>query len=390
MSGTDNCRDRGLTYGMIGGGVGSFIGSVHRKSLALNGGTRLACGCFDIVWENNLLIGRQNSVEEGRIYPDYLKMLEAEAAREDRIDFIAIATPNNLHYSIARACLEHGFHVVCEKPMCFELEEAYELKRLAEEKNLLFCVCYSYIGYPMVKQARKMIEDGAIGDITVVMAEYAQQWVAERVQESGGKPSFWRNDPKVSGGSLCVGDIGTHVECTVSYMTGLKIEKLCASLRSIGEGIGLDSNAEILVKYKGGASAIYWCSQVAVGIGNCFRIRVFGTKGSLDWTHENPGELKYASLGRPTQTLVQGKKYIDPSVLKYCRIPASHPEGFIEAFANNYIAFTEALMKVRMGVSPSQKEMDFAGVDEGISGVNFIRRCLESSAHNGVWVNFRD
>lgn len=388
MSKAIDLKDRELTYGMIGGGVGSFIGSVHRKSLALNGNTKLACGCFDIVPENNLLIGRQNSVEEDRIYPDYQQMLEAEANRDKRIDFIAVATPNNLHYPIARACLEHGFHVVCEKPMCFEPGEAGELKRLAEEKKLLFCVCYTYIGYPMVKQARRMIENGVIGDINFVMAEYAQQWVSERVEEAGGKPAFWRNDPKVSGGSLCVGDVGTHVECTVAYMTGLKIDRLCASLRSIGEGIRLDSNAEILVKYKGGASAMYWCSQIAIGCGNSFRIRVFGTKGSLEWRQENPCELICSSLGCPTQILIQGKKYMDPSVLKYCRIPASHPEGFIEAFANNYLAFADTLVKVRNGIDVPREDMDFAGVDEGVSGVNFIGKCIESSEHGGVWVDF--
>ena len=380
--------EKHLKYGMVGGGEGSFIVDVHRKALGLVGGAELVCGCFDINQQNNVHSGLKYGIEEQRIYKDYTEMSEAEATRPDRPDFVVIVTPNYLHYPVAKEFLSKGFNVVCEKPLCFEVEEAQELKRIADEKNLLFNITYTYIGYPMVKQARYMVRNGDIGEVTVVMAEYAQEWVGELCEKTGGKPSVWRNDPKVNGKAGTVGDIGTHIESVVSYITGLGIISLCANLRVIGKGMNLDTNGEILVKYDNGASGMYWCSQVAYGHNNGLRIRIFGTKGSIEWEQEDPCRLKVSIQGEPARILVQGKDYIADSVRKYCRLPAGHPEGFYEAFANLYTAFTGALLKKRYGYELTKDDLDFAGIMEGTNGVKFMTRCIESSKNDCSWIRF--
>lgn len=381
-------KNNKLKYGMFGGGEGSFIGSVHRKALGLTGNTELVCGCFDINPENNLLSGRKYGLDENRIYESYAKMAEAESSRSDKPDFIIIATPNNLHYPAAKEFLNKGFNVVCEKPLCFEVEEAEELKRLADEKGLLFAITYAYIGYPMVKQARHIVQSGEIGELTVVMAEYAQDWIGEQCEKTDGKPANWRNDPKINGKSGAVGDIGTHIECAVSYVTGLEIDSLCANLRAIGRGINLDTNGEILIKYTGGASGMYWCSQVAYGYNNGLKLRIFGTKGSVEWEQEDPSKLKVSILGKPVQILTQGKEYLHDSAKKYCSLPVGHPEGFYEAFANIYSAFTGALEKKKSGLETDMQDLDFAGVNQGLNGVRFINACVNSSRNDAVWVKF--
>lgn len=382
--------EKHLKYGMVGGGDGSFIGDVHRKALGLVGGAELVCGCFDVNQQNNVHSGLKYGIKEQRIYNDYMEMAEAEALRPDKPDFVVIVTPNYLHYPVAREFLRKGFNVVCEKPLCFEVKEAQDLRRIADENDLLFNITYTYIGYPMVKQARHMVRNGDIGDITVVMAEYAQDWIGELCERTGGNPSVWRNDPKVNGKAGAVGDIGTHIESVVSYITGLEIVSLCANLRVIGKGMNLDSNGEILVKYNSGASGMYWCSQVAYGYNNGLRIRIFGTKGSIEWEQENPSRLKVSMHGEPTRILIQGKDYIADSVRKYCRLPAGHPEGFYEAFANLYTAFTGALLKKKHGHALMEADLDFAGIEEGINGVKFINNCIESSKKNCSWIRSRE
>ncbi|HEY5586165.1 MAG TPA: Gfo/Idh/MocA family oxidoreductase [Ruminiclostridium sp.] len=380
--------ENNLKYGMVGGGEGSFIGDVHRKALGLVGKAELVCGCFDINRENNVLSGLKYGLDEKRIYGSYTEMAEVESSNPDKPDFIIIVTPNILHFPAAKEFLSKDFNVICEKPLCFEVEEAEELKRLADEKGLLFGIMYTYIGYPMVKQARHMVRGGDIGDITVVMAEYAQAWMGELCEKTDGKPAIWRNDPKMNGRSGAVGDIGTHIECAVTYITGLKIASLCANLRAIGRGTKLDTNAEILVKYDSGASGMYWCSQVAYGHNNGLKIRIFGTKGSIEWEQEDPCKLKVCILGKPMQILTQGKDYLSESVRKYCRLPAGHPEGFYEAFANIYTAFTMALLKQKSGLGITAQDKDFAGIDEGLSGVRFIDACVSSSQKNSGWIEY--
>jgi predicted dehydrogenase len=374
-----------LRYGMVGGGAGSFIGAVHRKALDLTGRAELVCGCFGSNASNSLKMGRSLGVAVDRVYPDYLRMAEAEAARPDKIDFVIIATPNYTHYEIAKAFLNRSFNVVCEKPLCFSCEEAQELQTLAAAKGLSVCVTYTYMGYTMVKEARRMIRAGSLGAINMIMAEYAQEWFAVLAAASDGKINRWRNIPAYGGSSNCVGDIGSHIEYLVSYITGLEIDSLCANLRAIGKGAVLDTNGEILVKYTSGASGIYWCSQVAVGSSNGLKVRVFGSKGSLEWEQENPDILKVNGIGEPGQTLRRGQKYLPEATLQYSELPAGHPEGFYEAFANIYAAYTEALLRQKDGTPLAEAELDYPGVSDGRKGVRFIEKCVASS-QSGLWV----
>ncbi len=375
-----------LKYGMFGGGEGSFIGGVHRNALGMVGNTELVCGCFDINHENNIFSGLKYGLEEQRIYDSYAKMAENESLRPDKPDFMIIATPNNLHFPAAREFLSKGFNVVCEKPLCFEVEEAEELKKLADSKGLIFCITYAYIGYPMVKQARHLVQSGHIGEVVNIMAEYAQDWIGEQCENTNGNPSNWRNDSKINGKSGAIGDIGTHIECTVSYITGLKIESLCANLRTVGKGMKLDTNGEVLVKYNSGATGIYWCSQVAYGYNNGLGIRIFGTKGAIEWEQEDPCRLKVSIVGKPPQILMQGRDYLSDNARKYCRLPTGHPEGFYEAFANVYTAFTGVLRKQKSGLAITGEDKDFAGIVEGLNGVKFIDACLRSSQKNSEWI----
>lgn len=376
-----------IKYGMIGGGEGSFIGAVHRKAIGMTDLARISCGCFDIDQDNNIKSGLKYGIESGRIYKDYLEMAEMETLRSDKIDFVVITTPNNLHYPIAREFLTKGFNVICEKPLCLEVAEGLELKQLAENKGLQFGITYTYIGYPMVKQARQMIKDGVIGEIVEVIAEYAQDWVGELCATTDGKINIWRNDPLIVGKSSCVGDIGSHIECTVAYLTGLSIKSVCANLRVVGKGLKLDSTGEILVKYDNGASGVYWCSQVAYGYNNGLRIRVFGTKGSLEWEQEDPCILKIALSGEPARMLIQGKEYLYGSTRQYCNLPAGHPEGFYEAFSNIYRAFIKRILTDKKEEKAWHTDLEFAGIDDGIRGVKFIDGCVNSSQNHSVWIN---
>ncbi|MDB4865775.1 MAG: putative dehydrogenase, partial [Cohnella sp.] len=288
-----------LKYGMVGGGQGAFIGDVHRKGAAFDGQNELVAGCFSRNFDNTLQTGSQLRVDRDRLYRTYQEMAERESARDDGIDFVVIVTPNNSHYEISKIFLTHGIPVVCDKPLTIEAHEAEELADLAREKDLLYCVTYTNVGYPMVKQAKALIESGELGEIRMVMAEYAQEWLADLVEEQGDKMA-WRTDPTQQGKSTSVGDIGTHIENTISYITGLEIDSLCAKL-DVMPGRKLDTNASILVKYTNGASGIYWCSQIAIGNDNGLKVRVFGTKGSLEWEQENPNYLQVAYLDKPKQ-----------------------------------------------------------------------------------------
>lgn len=378
--------DRVFQYGMVGGSEGSFIGGVHRRAIGLAGGAELVCGCFDVDQENNLKSGLKYGVQGERIYRDYLEMASAESARPDKVDFVVIVTPNHLHFPVAKAFLENGFHVMCEKPLCFELEEAEELIKLVDKNRTLFGISYTYVGYPMVKQAKQLVRGGAIGEVVEVIAEYAQGWLAELCLRENGSITTWRNDPSVMGKSGCVGDIGTHIDAAVSYMTGLKTKSICANLRTVGAGVNLDSIGEILVKYDNGASGMYWCSQMAHGHSNGLIIRIFGTKGSVEWEQENPCSLRLSMAGQPAVTLIQGKEYLDPAVRRFCRLPAGHPEGLHEAFANLYVAYMQALSLLAEGKTKGCDELEFIDIHEGINRMKFIDMCVRSSQVDDKWI----
>ncbi len=373
-----------LKYGMIGGGSGSFIGDVHRKAAQFDGKAKLVSGCFSRDYDNTLRTGRELNIEEDRPYSDYNKMAE----KETDLDFVAIVSPNNTHYGIAKAFMEKGVPVICEKPMTCTLGEAEELAAIAGEKDLVSCITYTYSGYPMVKHARGLISRGEIGKIQMVMAEYPQEWLATPIENTGQKQAEWRTDPKQSGISNCVGDIGTHIENTVSYMTGLKIQSLCAKLDTFVKGRPLDDNAQIMLKYENGASGVYWCSQIAIGYDNGLRIRIFGTKGTIEWAQEDPNYLRVSSLDNPTAILSRGRDELYPQAEKFVRIPSGHPEGYYEAFANIYSSFCQALIKKKGGEYLTEDDLDFPKVEDGVDGVRFITRAVESSKKGAVWIKY--
>ncbi len=375
-----------LTYGMVGGGQGAFIGDVHRKAVQFDGKTKIVAGCFSRNYQNTLETGASLGVDEDRLYKSFEEMAHAEGQREDKIDFVVIVTPNTTHYSIAKAFLKNGIHVVCDKPLTPELKDAQELGRLAAEKGLFFCMTYTYTGYPMVKHAREMIKNGDLGEIRFINAEYPQEWLATPIEKEGQKQAAWRTNPEFTGKSNCVGDIGSHIENLVSYISGLKITSLCARLDIFGEDRVLDDNATIMTTYSNDAKGVYWSSQIAIGHDNDLRIRVYGTKGSLEWVQENPNYLKVSYLGKPSVLLSRGRDELYPHAAAYPRIPAGHPEGYFEAFANIYHTFVNAVLKKNTGEELTENDLDFPTVQEGIEGVNFIGKCVESSQQGTVWV----
>lgn len=378
---------RVLRYGMVGGGPGSFIGGVHRAAINLEGAAQLVAGCFSDIKEKNEVAGREFRLDESRVYVNYQEMADKEAQREDKIDFAVIVAPNTVHYGASKAFLEKGISVMCEKPLTTTLEEAKELKKIAEANGCLFGVSYVYASHVMAKEARALIKKGEIGDVIMVIGEYPQEWLIDLMEKTNQRQAAWRTDPKQAGKSNCVGDIGTHIEHMVSYMTGLRIEKLCASLDVIGEGRTLDTNANILLKFNNGAVGNYWCSQVAVGYDNGLRVRVFGTKGAIEFEQEKSNYLKVTKKGQPPQIYSRGNGYIDPKAAAYSRVPSGHPEGYHDAYGNLYRSFANAVRKKLDGEVVNEKEFGYPTIDEGIDGVRFIEKCVESSSKGAVWVD---
>ena len=377
-----------LKYGMVGGGKGAFIGDVHRKCIALDGLAEIAAGCFSRSAENTMETGIALGIAPDRCYKTFEEMAEAEAKRPDKIDFVVIVTPNNTHFAVAKAFLNSGIHVVCDKPLVWEVAEAQELADLAKKNKLLFGVTYSYTGYPAVKQVREMIRKGEIGELRFVNAEYPQEWLATPAEKGDNKQAKWRADPGISGKSNCVGDIGSHIENMVAYMTGLKIKSLAARLDKIVEGRALDDNASIMVEYEGGAKGLYWSSQIAVGYDNALRVRIFGAKGTIQWSQELPNYIEVFKMGQPKESWSRGRDGFYPHAQSYSRIPSGHPEGYFEALANIYKTYINALTKVKAGQTPSEADMDFPSVEMGLDGVKFINKCVESSGKGAVWVDF--
>jgi len=376
-----------LKYGMVGGGKGAFIGDVHRKAIAMDGKAELVAGCFSQSPKTTLATGESWGLDRSRLYGTYEEMIGAEARRkDDRLDFILIVTPNHTHYPIARLALEKGFHVVCDKPLTTSVKDAEKLAALAAKKDRLFCVTYAYRGYPIVFHMREMIANGELGDIRFVAAEYPQDWLATLLEKTGQKQAAWRTDPKRAGISNCVGDIGSHIENMVAYLTGLEIESLCARLDTFGKGRTLDDNASILLNYKGGAKGLYWSSQIAVGYDNGFRVRIFGTQASLEWAQEECNYCKVGYIDKPTVRLSRGRDKMYPPAQARSRIPSGHPEGYFEAFANIYSTYLTALAKRKAGKKLSKDDLDFPNALDGLRGVRFIEKCVESSKKGATWV----
>jgi predicted dehydrogenase len=384
---SSNIQRKGSTirYGMVGGGEGSFIGNVHRQAISLDGMAKIAAGCFSRNQNKNKTMGNKLNIANDRVYSDYIEMARSESKKSDCIDFVSIVTPNNSHYEIAKEFLHCGINVVCDKPLATTSKQAKELSLLARKKNLLFCVTYTYTGYPAVKHARDLVKKGEIGDIRFINAEYPQEWLAEATDDDN-KQAAWRTDPSQSGISNCVGDIGSHIENLASYITDLEIDTLSARLDKIVAGRVLDDNATILLNYKGGATGVYWCSQIAWGNDNALSIRVFGSKGSIEWSQENPNYLIVAQKGLPQQIISRGRDDLSQHATSFIRLPSGHPEGYYEAFANIYKIYISAISKKQSSAVLTEEDLDFPGPEMGAVGVEFIEKCVESSNANSAWV----
>ncbi len=378
-----------IKYGMVGGSIYAFIGEVHRKALAFDTRAELVAGCFSNVESENADTAKAYGVAAERTYKDYKEMAAAEAKRADKIDFVSICTPNFLHYEVAKEFLLAGINVVCEKPLCFAVEEAEELEKLAAEKNLIFAVTYAYTGYVMPKVMKEMIANGKIGKIATVIAEYAQDWLIDELSpEKQGQAknlSVWRTDPKFSGISNCVGDIGTHTENMVHYLTGLKIKRLMAVTDNYGHA--LDLNANIIVEYENGVKGQYWCSQIAAGRMNGLVVRIYGSEGSLEWEQHFPDYVKYTPRGQATQILSKRNSYIHEAAHAAARIPSGHPEGYYVAFANTYRNILNAIAKKKAGEALTDADLDFPKVADGVSGVKFVHAVIDSAKSDGAWVS---
>ena len=380
---------RKLRMGMVGGGRGGMIGAVHRRAALLDGGVELVAGAFSSTAERSLESGRDLYVPADRIYGSWEEMLEAESRMADkRLDFISVVTPNHVHYPVSLAFAQAGFNVACDKPLCHTVEQAMDLVRAAEENDVVFAVTYNYTGYPMVKQARAMVENGELGEIRKVIVEYPQGWLSERVEADGQKQASWRTDPARSGIAGAIGDIGSHSENLMSYITGLQIEALCADITTFVPGRPLDDDGNVLMRFTNGARGILQVSQVTVGEENALKIRVWGTKAGIRWEQENPNYLYVVSNTDPEKIYKRGNGYLVEAAAAASRIPTGHPEGYYEAFANIYGAFTDTIRAKILGKTPDKLACDFPGPRVGARGVYFIHKVVESSASDVKWLPY--
>ena len=378
---------RKLRYGMVGGGQNAFIGAVHRMAANLDGQIELVAGAFSSDPKNSATTGEQLFLNPQRVYGSYQEMTKAEAAlpTDERIDFVSIVTPNFLHAPVAIAFLKAGFHVVCDKPMTLTLAEAKQLRSVVRKCGKVFALTHNYTGYPMVKEARELVRTGKLGKILKIVAEYPQGWLLDKIEAEGQKQASWRLDPKRAGSSSCVGDIGTHAENLGRYITGLHIDELCAEFTRFIPGRKLEDDANMLIRYKGGAKGVLHCSQISCGEENNLNIRVYGTKGSLAWQQEHPNELKFIPKGEPARILRRGNSYVSDVAKKFTRLPFGHPEAFIEAFANIYL---EAVAAIRANIARKKGAFDHPTVDDGVEGMAFIETSVKSASSGGRWTKF--
>src|SRR6476469_2170576 len=381
---------RKLRMGMVGGGKDAFIGAVHRLALNMDGLIELCCGALSINEDIAKESGKMLFLPEDRTYLNYEDMIknESKMPADKRIDFVTIVTPNFAHFAPAMMALENGFHVVIEKPMTFTLDEAKQLKKKLDETGLMLCLTHTYSGYPMVKQAREMIRSGALGKVRKIYVEYAQGWLSKLSEREGNAQAAWRTDPKRSGKSGCMGDIGTHAAHLSEYISGLKITKLCADLNIMVEGRHLDDDGNVLLKFDNGAAGVLMASQVAAGEENALKIRVYGEKGGIEWAQHEPNTLIVKWLDQPAQILRAGANYtsvLSSYATSNCRTPGGHPEGYLEAFANIYRNFALTLSARIDGKQPKPANLDFPGVENGLRGMAFIDNVVASSNSSEKW-----
>ncbi|MBO0933042.1 Gfo/Idh/MocA family protein [Fibrella aquatilis] len=376
--------------GMVGGSLDAFIGAVHRRAAVLDNEIELVCGAFSSNSEKSRQTGHALYLPPNRVYDNFEAMIlrEKELPDGERMDFVTVVTPNHMHFAPAKMALENGFHVVCDKPMTLNLAEARELKRIVEQTGLLFCLTHNYTGYPMVKEARAMVKAGKLGKIRKVIVEYPQGWLAQLVEATGQKQASWRTDPAKSGAVGGVGDIGTHAENLAEYITGLKITELCADLTIFVEGRLLDDDANMLLRFDNGAKGLLTNSQIANGEENPFSIRVYGEFGGLEWHQMEPNTLIYKTNEAGARLIRTGVGDLSPEAQANTRLPAGHPEAFLEAFANIYTAFAQTLRARLNGTEPDPIRLDFPGVEEGVRGMAFIDTVVASDKSSEKWTKF--
>lgn len=381
---------RKLRMGLIGGGRGSFIGRIHRIAAELDGEAQLVCGAFSSAPERSREAGEMYHLPASRVYASYPQMIEAESQLppDERMDFAAVVTPNHLHFDPARRCLESGFHVVVDKPMCFSAAEAQALKEVVAKTGRLLAVTYTYSGYPMVKQARALVASGDIGAVRKLYVEYPQGWLSGEVEHSGQKQASWRTDPARSGAGGAIGDIGTHAAQLAEYVSGQRITAISASLHSFVPGRRLDDDSQMQLRFDHGASGLLFATQVAAGEENNIRIRIYGDKGGIEWQQADANSLILRPLDAPQQVWRAGCGYLGAAAAANTRTPPGHPEGYLEAFANIYTAFFKAVREHEHDPAVDLRRHDVPGVDEGLRGMAFIETVLRSANSDQKWTAF--
>ncbi|MCK5931449.1 MAG: Gfo/Idh/MocA family oxidoreductase [Fulvimarina manganoxydans] len=388
IEGRDEKRGNRIRLGMVGGGQGAFIGGVHRIASRIDDKFELVAGALSSTPEKARASAAEIGLDPTRSYASYEDMAEAEAARDDGIEAVAIVTPNHMHFPVAKTFLEAGFHIICDKPMTTTLDEAKQLAEIAKRSGKVFVLTHNYTGYPMIRQARAMVAAGELGDIRLVNATYIQGWLATRAEDEGSKQAGWRVDPAKAGAGGAIGDIGTHAHNLACYVSGLKVESLACDLDSFVEGRRLDDNAHMMLRFqpKNGVTAkgMLWASQVAVGNENGLSLKIYGTKAGLEWHQEEPNRLWFQRLGEPKQCLTRGGEGAWPEAAAVTRIPAGHPEGYLEGFASIYSEAADLIAAHEAG-GEAQSGLALPSIEDGIDGLAFIEACVRSSKDNGAW-----
>jgi predicted dehydrogenase len=376
---------RRIRLGMVGGGQGAFIGAVHRIAARLDDQFELVAGALSSDPVRAKASAKEIGLADDRAYGSFEEMARAEAARADGIEAVAIVTPNHMHMPIAKAFLEAGIHVICDKPLTTSVADAEALAALVRTTGKVFVLTHNYTGYPMIRQARAMVSGGELGDIRLVQAEYLQDWLTERLEDSGHKQADWRTDPARSGAGGCIGDIGTHAYNLACFVTGLELDALLAQLSTFVAGRRLDDDVQILLKWKGGAKGMLWASQVAVGNENGLTLRVYGTKGGLEWAQQEPNLLWFTPYGKPKRLLTRGGAGAIAPAGRVTRVPSGHPEGYLEGFATIYAEAARAIRAAQAGTAPDPAVI-FPTVEDGLAGMKFIEAAVKSSAADSAWV----
>ncbi len=374
-----------IRLGMVGGGRDAFIGGVHRIAARIDDHFELVAGALSSTPEKSLASASDLGIAPDRAYGSYKEMAIREARLKQGIEAVAIVTPNHVHYEAAREFLKRGIHVICDKPLTSTLPDAKKLRKVANDSNALFVLTHNYTGYPMIRQARDMIQRGDLGDIRVVQVEYAQDWLSTRLEDTGLKQAEWRTDPARSGAGGSVGDIGTHAFNLARFVTGLKLESLCADLDSFVDGRQLDDNGHVLLRFQGGAKGALWCSQVAPGNENALSLRVYGSGGGLEWKQEDPNYLWYTPQGESKRLITRNGAGSGNAAARVSRIPPGHPEGYLEGFATIYSEAAAAILAARDGSAVSD-DVIYPTIDDGVEGVAFVTACVKSSGQGGTWV----